>query len=503
MTMIDDARGAPFTIRPGLNVGAALHNIGIVGGRPWARQVEIVRAVFGPRRITAVQSATSTGKTHIAAHIAWAWLSTGKDRIVITTAPTGRQVSGAVWKEMRVIYNDAEARGVPIGGKLAPRAPSWFFKEGWQALGYSSTDPVNYAGWHSRGGTLVIIDDAQGCENDTWDTLQATLTGANDRLLALANPVAASGRFFEYCTKTGADDVNRIKVSAFDTPNLIAGRTVIDGLVSPEDVESKRRVWGEGSALWKSRVLGEFPEADDTALIPMAWVLESVDAWREWRERLSHEKPESRTLSADIAGMGRDHGVSAELRDYQLRDPKTQLPFVGRWFAPLFTHPKVEPMATTGLLVQQHTAIKPRSFRVDADGMGGPIVDRLKELGIPVVGMRGGMAAEKRDRFANARAEWHMAFRDALRPHRDGFRDDRPYLWLPADDALVHQATSIRVGALSDGRIKIEAKEDWIARQTGDRKRSPDELDAVIMAVCDEPSGDDAGGVAAYLAAYG
>ena len=65
-------------------------------------------------RFTAVKAAHSVGKTFIEACIAIWFLMTHRDSIVITTAPTERQVRDLLWSEINnLIRNSA----VLIGGK--------------------------------------------------------------------------------------------------------------------------------------------------------------------------------------------------------------------------------------------------------------------------------------------------------------------------------------------------------------------------------------------------
>lgn len=487
-----------------------------MGGRLWSKQRDIVHAVFGSRkRVTVVQSCTGAGKSHVAAFIVWAWLLGGPDRRVVTTAPTQRQVLGAVWSEMRVIERWCRANGIDIGGRLAPKAASYIGERGREAIGYSSDSATNFAGWHSKGGTLVLVDDAQGLDDETWDTILGTVTGANDRILALANPLRPSGRFYELCTTAGNDTVNRIVISAFDTPNLKAGRVVIDGTTTLEQVNSIRDIAGEGSALWKTRVLGQFPDADDDlTLVPLSWWNQAATEHALWTPLLEGLVPEAVVMAADLAGLGVDHGITAVAKHYIARD----INGISRRVVvidPLRKHPKFpveNAMGTVGYLIDQFREIKPRSFRVDAGGLGGPIADRLKELRVPVLSLIGG-STEGVDtaKYRNLRAQMGHQLRDAMMPrHGDGGKDERPIVCIARNDRLVHQGTTMRMTFASTGQHLLESKKDWaerVSRQAkntgGEAARSPDELDAVAMVMCDEPKTTAGTTAAAWMRAYG
>lgn len=485
-----------------LSADAALGLIKDAGGNLWKRQRDIVRAVFGSdRRATTVQSCTSSGKTHVAAWIIFAWMLTGSMRRVVTTAPSNRQVNSAVWSELRQIIAMAKARGMKAGGTIPPRAAEWFIEEGWNAWGFHAVNDANYAGIHSKGGTLVVVDDAQGLEDSSLETLKATLTDENDRLLMLANPVRRKGFFFDHCKNPNLEPtVNRLRISAFDTPNIRLGYRAIPGLVSQKQVDDIRAL-GETSALWITRVLGNFVDDDARALVPLDWLEASVQEWKELHPRTRQEVifPDYISMGADVARLGADYGFTSVVKDWLFRDLKTGVPFRARIFEELERHPKTETMATVGLLKNKVRDVQPHSFRLDADGLGAGIMDRLREQNISVVEMRGGMRANDPRRYYNARAEWLFTFREMLRPKNKLDLGERPHLCIPPDINLQHQLSTTFFDLMSDGKVKVEPKELWSARNAG---KSPDEMDATVMAAVDEPL-DASDGAGDYLRAYG
>lgn len=465
--------------------------------RPWRKQRDIVRSVCR-YPVTVVQSSTGSGKTKIAADILLAHLFGAPDRIVITTAPTMRQVQEMLWKEVRVSWERAHKAGLKLGGHMPPRAPEIRVRDGWVAVGFSSSSPVNFQGWHSRNGTLVIIDEALGVEDETWAALEATLGGEHDRILALANPVTPRGRFFDLCTKPQAG-VNVIRISAFDTPNVKEGRVVVPGLVTRAAVDRMREAWGEDSALYRSRVLGEFPDDNQRALVPLSWAMESVNQWKAMRDLTANERPEIVRQGVDVARLGRDKGVTATVRDFLVRLDKR--PVSARIVDLLDVHPSADLMESAGHVALGMREAKAVTVRIDADGLGAGLYDRLNELGLPVVEMRGGRAPNDRTRFTNARSEWLWSLRESLRPHTSE-GDTRPHVYLPDDEALIFQATTLEWGTTSDGRIYVETKEQWAKRMKPRNGRSTDQLDAVAMALTDDPV---VGGtsISTVLAAYG
>ncbi len=101
-------------------------------------------------------------------------------------------------------------------------------------------------------------------------------------------------------------------------------------------------------------------------------------------------------------------------------------------------------------------------------GVGGGIVDRLREQNYRVTSYNGGRSP-RRPAFANLRAESHWHLRTLL---EDGL------IALPRDEALFDELAAIRWRATSNGKIQMEAKED-LKNRLG---RSPDRADAVVLA---------------------
>jgi hypothetical protein len=438
--------------------------------RTWSKTEEIIDAVFSPAQITVVRSCTGAGKTKGAADIAIAWLMTAPNRTVITTAPTFRQVNELLWKEIRKSIKSCQARGIDLGGKLPDSKTRYQIDDGWLMLGFTSNDDVSFQGWHSEGGTLVVIDEAVGVDEKTWEALEATLTGADDRLLALANPTKSSGRFFELNKTTSGNAVKRIHISAFDVPNVSGKEAPINGLTTKQFIENKRTTWGEDSVLWKTRILGEFPKEDEFALVPLSWVDAAVERWNAFNPHLEHRVMDV-VAGLDVARLGVDNTILAPV--FYFHD--------GIRVDEFLKLPKSELMATARKAIEYGKSIGVSQMRIDADGIGAGVFDRAKELCDFAVEYRGGRSAKDNLHFFNLRSEAMWNVREMLNP------ENKMQLMIPPDDALAFQLTSMRWMERSDGRIQIESKDEW-RKRTG--KSSPDELDALGMALARGIDGD-------------
>jgi hypothetical protein len=133
-------------------------------------------------------------------------------------------------------------------------------------------------------------------------------------------------------------------------------------------------------------------------------------------------------------------------------------------------HEKKGPMEVAGLLASYWKDLtpKPDAIFVDKIGIGSGIVDRLKELGVPVIGVNSAARAEDPERYANKRAEIWYRFKQWL--------EDGPNR-LPKDAALIADISAPSYKTSSNGSRLIESKDDMKKRGM----RSPDGADALAM----------------------
>jgi hypothetical protein len=81
----------------------------LLGSPLWKDQEEIILAVKDNPR-TAWRSSHGIGKTYICARLVLTFLYSFPYSIVLTTAPTWRQVEDLIWKEIRSAYNNSNMR---------------------------------------------------------------------------------------------------------------------------------------------------------------------------------------------------------------------------------------------------------------------------------------------------------------------------------------------------------------------------------------------------------
>src|ERR1700674_2382344 len=184
----------------------------ILGANLWEREVEILRSIK-QRRHTAIKACHGVGKTFTLAHAALWWLARYDDGIVLTTAPTLRQVQTQLWSELHRVGARSKLGFPEINvTKLKLRG------EDNVALGLASNRTETFQGCHGRH-LLIIADEAPGLESGIWDAIAGTMAGGKVHVVMAGNPILPAGAFFDAFGR-GRDLWNCISVDAFDSPNL-------------------------------------------------------------------------------------------------------------------------------------------------------------------------------------------------------------------------------------------------------------------------------------------
>ena len=428
----------------------------------WSKQQEIIRSIAGNRR-TAVQSGHGIGKSLTASVAACWWIDTHPpdQTLVVTTAPSVKQVHAILWEEIRKIHKTAGLPGEVqisdnwlIGGRLVGfgRKPQDHDRDAFQGL--------------HRKYLLVILDEAAGIPEWLWGSARDIATGEHCRMLAIGNPTDPSSYFRKVCRPDSGWNV--IKVSVFDSPNFTGEpveKTVSEDLTSWKYIEDAKRDLGEGSPMWKARVEGEFPDVDEFSVIPLGWIYQAQERWVQWDEA---GRPVSsdwrRIIGADIARYGNDKTCFAER--------------IGDAFLTPRIMPRTDTMGTASLLGRELNRERGDIAVVDTNGVGAGVYDAIKKANHAALGVNVGNRTSMKDtsgqiEFYNVRAAVYWKMREALDPARS------PTIMLPPDDDLASDLSTPHWKTMPGGKIVIESKDDIRKRLN----RSPDRGDAVCLAL--------------------
>ena len=402
---------------------------------PYDKQIEILKAVAVARRVSVV-GCNGSGKDWAAARAVLWWVHSRSLAKVIVTGPTTRQVDDIIWNEIRSAYIRAPD---DLGGRMF-RTSRYEIDEQSFALGFATNSPYNLQGFHSPN-LLVVITEAHAVRDVDVDAIRR-LNPA--RLLMTGNPFVTAGAFYD-SHHSRRELYQTVQISAFDTPNIKMRRLVIPGMISLQDIDDRKEEWGEDSALYVGSVLGKFPDNLDDAVVPLWAATEAA------KRQLEADGPV--VIACDVARFGQDKTVVI-----RKQGPVARLVWRVRG---------QDTMKIVGFLKSYCDHHDVETVVVDDTGVGGGVVDRLREVrlrGARVVPFIAGQKAEDATHFANRLAEVWWAMRNSYLT-RELDTDD--------DAALIGQVSSRRYWLRSDGRIRLQSKDAM--------HRSPDEADALAM----------------------
>ena len=459
--------GGPSIISPAISPTDFAHSVLRVD--LWSKQREVLSALLEHRRV-AVKAGNGLGKGFSAAVAVLWFLHTHDPAIVLSTAPTFRQVRYILWRQIHVLHRRAPD---VLKGKLLDTR--WELAEDRYALGLSADTADQFQGFHCPN-VFIVVDEAEGVSDSIYEAIEAVMTSDGSRLLLIGNPTTVSG-VFRRAFHEERSIYHCITISAMDSPNVRQGRITIPGLTTPGWVEERRQIWGEENPLYRARVLGEFPDQAPDTLVPLSAVEAAARRWEATDpddvitspgadSQISYPAPveiieREVVLAVDVARFGSDNSVILRRRGLRIEE--------------ILTFNGMDTMQLVGWIVAAIREFQPLQTCIDEVGVGGGVVDRLREQGYGVRGFNGAHAPRQRNIFANMRAEGYWRLRDLFAAGE---------IAIPPDQQLIGELASIRYGHDSKGHIKIDSKDEM-------RKRgipSPDKADALMLAFVTPPS---------------
>ena len=411
---------------------------------PW--QEELLKSVKDKDRKISVRAGHGVGKSAAASWvIIWYFLMKHPCKIVLT-APTSSQLFDALFSEVKSWIKKLPQALQDLVEVTSDRivlvsAPQDAFISCRTAR---AETPEAMAGVHSDN-VLLVIDEASGIPEKVFEAAAGSMSGQSASTLMLGNPVRTSGSFFDSHHRLKAE-WKTMHVSCVDSPR-----------VSKDFVREMAVKYGEDSSAYFVRVLGDFPKTDDDTVISMALVEDAQN-----RDVVMAEDT-PKIWGLDVARMGADKSVLAERQG-------TIINWLLDWKGK-------DLMELTGIVnakfQETPPSKRPIEILVDSIGLGAGVVDRLRELDVPVRGINVAESPSMRGTYINLRAELWFKMKAFLEA-----RDCK----IPKDESLFAELVSPRYSFNSSGKLKIESKEDM-------RKRglpSPDKADAVILTLASD-----------------
>lgn len=413
-----------------------------VGPEYW--QGEFLRDVAkakieGKRRFT-VRAGHGVGKTSIESWLILWFVLFHRNLKVPVTANSQDQLRDVVWAEIARWHRELPQFLRDLIEITAERVVVKADPEGSFAVARTARPekPEALQGFHAD--TLAFfIEEASGIEDIIFETAGGALSSEDSWVFQFANPTRTSGYFHR------SHHQNRATWRTYHVPCQASSR------VSIAYATEIANEYGEQSNVYRVRVLGEFPLSEDDATIALGLVEAAVG-------RDVYGTDHAVVWGLDVARFGDDTTAIAKRRGNVLLEP------IREW-------KKLDLMQTCGIVAREFRETpperQPAAINVDVIGLGAGVVDRLRELGLPVRGVNVGESPSSRpDRYMRMRDELWWLMREWFETRA---------VTIPKDDGLIAELVGPKYKLESSGKIKIESKDDMKKRGI----KSPNKADAL------------------------
>lgn len=414
-----------------------------LGVKPERWQARVMNMVKNNDRV-AVKSGHGVGKSALLAWIILWWLLTRFPSKIACTAPTSHQLDDVLWGEIAKWY-----RLLPEGLKelLTVTSDKVFLNaapnEGYAVARTARKEkPEAFQGFHSDN-MLFIVDEASGVDPIIFEVGEGSMSTAGAKTLLTGNPTRTSGYFFDTFGKM-RDWWTTLTVAC--TESSQATQVYIDQMAAK---------WGVDSNVYAVRVLGEFPKDDENAVISRSLVEAAVG-------RDIHIDPSEPVIwGLDVARFGSDKTALC------IRKGRKVIGKIETWR-------NKDTMQVAGIIKAKYDKLlnypneKPHQIMVDSIGIGAGVVDRLREMGLPVRGINVAESASIDTLYSRLRDELWFRARE--------FFDDKNCC-IEDDSDLIEELVAVKYEYTSLGKLKAESKDEM-------RKRglpSPDLADAFCL----------------------
>jgi hypothetical protein len=452
------------------------------------QQKAIANAILEPPRKVKVPSGHNVGKSFIAAVLVNWWFDSFDPGIVITTAPSEKALIDTLWSEIRMQRQKA-GLSMPF---IGPRAPEMRTSESHWAKGYVAAKSESFQGKH-RGRQLIVFDEDEGCDPAYWTAAKSMFKPElGHAWLCIGNPTTndSQSALEELAIDAAGNPAWRIiRLSALDHPNIHAqlhGQPpAVPNAVTLDQARQWISDWCEpigasdkadgdfefpvGSNLWyrpgpigEARILGRRPTQGTYGV----WSPALFD--RAISTPLEVPKDELPQIGADVARFGDDY-TCLHVRC----GPVSLAHLSANGLSITETAGRIKLLAS-----QFYGHARQVPIYVDDDGVGGGVVDILRDGGFNVVPVSAGSKARKPDDYPNRRSELWFRVADRARTGQ-------------LDLTRLSRDTIYRLRQQSLAPVwKLDAQCRRVVEPKADTKkkigRSPDDMDAVNLAYCQE-----------------
>ena len=418
-------------------------------------QMKILKDLDNGKKNLAIKSGKGVGKTTVGSWIILHYLMTRPKCIITATAPSANQLNDVLWPEIKRWLTIMDASDNPIGRVLAKNfkwtAENIYHKDYgdiWFAAARTATrdNPQSLAGRHSEYN-LNFIDEASDVSDKAVEAMEGNY-GTNETItILIGNPVNTTGSFYRIFNE---------KNPTYTCHTI----SCLDSRIATFDyVEKMAKRYGEESDIYKSQVLGEFPQTSTSSFIPYTQVRKCVNAF----DKASQGSDVMKCMGVDVGFTG-DSSVIAFR--------------TGNVFDKWKEFRNKDPIQLAEIVAREAIRFKPRYIMVDSNGLGIGCSRRLKQLldGQPIEILEVNVSQNATD------SRVYYKLRDELWGRfKEEIRLGAVSLWDNEDEDLCGELSSPKYRI--EGVIKVESKDEMKKRGV----KSPNIADAHIL-TCYLPS---------------
>jgi hypothetical protein len=406
------------------------------------QQVELVQLVQRGCRIC-VKSSKGTGKTFVIAGLSFWFLLCHPNCTVRVLSPSYDQLIDVFMREANMHHQ----RMLPaIQDLFDVKYDKITLRDDktnvCMCISAKSTKKERQSGAHSFT-QVYLFDEASGIPDETWSNAIGSLGTAAGKgyVIAVSNPERGSEPFYQNLFVKKPAGWELLTFTAFRSKQT-----------TQEFIEEIRELYGEDSDEWRVMILGEFPLSDGSMYIPMSLVdsaIERIVANEAWF-------PYPAVIGADIArSKSGDKTVFICRKGYKVTD--------------IISFQTDDTMETVARLQELYKNTQAIVIYMDADGVGGPVADRCRQLGMPVVDVRGSLPSVDPRQYANTRTQLWGEMRE----------------WLAHGQIPMHHELREELGNMRWGHNGNMAEQLAVKRKLTDaqgrRLHSPDFADALAL----------------------
>ena len=408
---------------------------------------QAIQLAIAPLQL-AIASGHGIGKSALVAWLLLWAMATHEERRGGVTANTESQLRTKTWAELAKWHRLCLVRDWFTLSATALYAAQAGHEKTWRIdmVPWSERNTEAFAGLHNQGKRIVVVfDEASAIPDAIWETTEGALTDRDTEILwcAFGNPTRNSGRFRDCFQRFR----HRWRHRQIDSRKV--------GLTNKKQLAQWVADYGEDSDFVRVRVKGQFPRAGSMQFIGSDLIAAALTTPTQ------SQRHDALIIGVDVARFGDDESVIFARKG---RDARAIPPIRLR---------NTDTMTLAGRVAEEARRLRADAIFVDEGGVGAGVVDRLRQLGVDVIGIQFGAKADgispvaAVERYANKRAELYGNLRQALKAG----------LALPEITDLVTDLTAIEYGFNARDEIQLEKKEQMKARGLA----SPDLADALAL----------------------